>query len=127
MICVTSATVEEFQPSPRASFCHIGCVLTPVYVQRSFLVQEEMAEIHRRNEEEKKRVMKQAQEDMKALIDQSARTAQERAELQAALDREAGDRRKLHEQKVQLNEKLKVRCPSVLLVRALNTIRPGLC
>lgn len=67
-----------------------------------------MAEIHRRNEEEKRRVMKQAQEDMKALIEQSSKTAHERAELQAALEREAEDRRKLDDQKRQLAEKLKV-------------------
>ena len=69
---------------------------------------EEMTAIHQKNEEEKRRVMKQAQEDMKALIDQGARTAQERAELQAALDREAEDRRVLNEQKKALNDKLKV-------------------
>mmetsp|Transcript_31214 Transcript_31214/g.62040 ORF Transcript_31214/g.62040 Transcript_31214/m.62040 type:complete len:532 (+) Transcript_31214:131-1726(+) len=69
--------------------------------------EEEMAAIHAKNEEEKRRVMKQAQEDMRALIDQGARTAQERAELQAALDREAEDRIVINKQKKELNDKLK--------------------
>jgi kinesin family protein 3/17 len=51
--------------------------------------------------------MKQAQQDMKALIDQQSRTAQERAELQAALDKEAEDRRKVEEQQRALQDKLK--------------------
>lgn len=69
---------------------------------------EEMALLERRTEEEKQRIMKQAQEDMKLLIAQNGKTAQERAELQAALDREAEDRRVLSEQKKQLKDKLKV-------------------
>lgn len=70
---------------------------------------EEMAALEKRSEDERQRIMKQAQEDMKALIAQNGKTAQERAELQAALDREAEDRRALSEQKKQLKDKLKVR------------------
>jgi hypothetical protein len=70
--------------------------------------EKEMAEIQRKQTEEKKVLMKQAQEDMRALIDQQSRTAQERAELQAALDREADDRRTIEEQKRALQEKLRV-------------------
>lgn len=70
--------------------------------------EKEMAEIQRKQTEEKKILMKQAQEDMRALIDQQSRTAQERAELQAALDREADDRRTIEEQKRALQEKLRV-------------------
>jgi hypothetical protein len=73
---------------------------------------EEMAEIRRKAEEEKQMLMKQAQDDMRHLIDQQSRTAQERAELQAALDREAEDRRLLEEQKLKLNSKLKVKHPT---------------
>ena len=40
-------------------------------------------------------LMKQAQEDMKQLIDQQSRTAQERQELQDALDKEAEDRARM--------------------------------
>jgi hypothetical protein len=71
--------------------------------------EEEMAAIQRKAGEEKAILMKQAQEDMKLLIDQQSRTAQERAELQAALDREANDRKALNEQKRALADKLKVR------------------
>jgi len=60
---------------------------------------KEMEEIKRKAQEEKQLLMKQAQEDMKALIDQQSHTAKERSELQAALDREAEDRRKIEEQK----------------------------
>jgi hypothetical protein len=70
--------------------------------------EEEMAAIQRKAGEEKAILMKQAQEDMKLLIDQQSRTAQERAELQAALDREANDRKALNEQKRALADKLKV-------------------
>lgn len=45
---------------------------------------------------------------MKALIAQNGKTAQERAELQAVLDRETEDRKALSEQKKQLKDKLKV-------------------
>jgi len=51
--------------------------------------------------------MKQAQEDMRALIDQQSRTDKERAELQEALDQEAADKRKIEEQKTTLLSKLK--------------------
>lgn len=44
---------------------------------------------------------------MKALIAQQSRTAQERAELQAALDREAADKRHVALQQQQLQEKLR--------------------
>ena len=68
----------------------------------------EVREIERRTQEEKQMLMKQAQDDMKQLIDQQSRTAQERAELQAALDREAHDRRVIEEQKAKLAAKLKM-------------------
>lgn len=69
---------------------------------------EEMEQIKKKANEEKQVLLRQAQEDMKALIDQQSRTAQERAELQAALDREAEDRRQIEEQKSKLQNKLKV-------------------
>ena len=68
---------------------------------------EEMEKIRNDAENEKKVLMKQAQDDMKSLIDQQSRTAQEREELQAALDREATDKRKIAEQKEALVDKLK--------------------
>lgn len=68
---------------------------------------EEMEEIRRKMEEEKEMLMKQAQNDMKALIEAQSRTAQERSELQQALDREAEDRRKVEEQQKALQSKLK--------------------
>ena len=46
---------------------------------------------------------------MRQLIDQQSRTAQERAELQAALDKEAEDRKIIEQQKTKLAAKLKVR------------------
>ena len=70
--------------------------------------EKEMDEIRRKGQEEKQMLMKQAQDDMKQLIDQQSRTAQERAELQAALDREAEDRRTIEEQKMKLHNKLKM-------------------
>ena len=51
--------------------------------------------------------MKQAQEDMRELINEQSRTNQERAELQAALDKEAEDRKMIEEQKLALVNKLK--------------------
>ena len=45
---------------------------------------------------------------MRQLIDQQSRTAQERAELQAALDKEAEDRKIIELQKAKLAAKLKV-------------------
>jgi hypothetical protein len=45
---------------------------------------------------------------MRQLIDQQSRTAQERAELQAALDKEAEDRKIIEQQKTKLAAKLKV-------------------
>jgi hypothetical protein len=45
---------------------------------------------------------------MRQLIDQQSRTAQERAELQAALDKEAEDRKIIEVQKTKLASKLKV-------------------
>lgn len=69
---------------------------------------EQMEEIRKKAMEEKQMLMKQAQEDMKQLIDQQSRTAQERAELQAMLDKEAEDRAKLESQRKSLHEKLKV-------------------
>lgn len=70
--------------------------------------EEEMEEINRKAAMEKEILMKQAQQDMKALIDQNSRTAQEREELQAAFAKEAEDRKHLEEQKKLLNSKLKV-------------------
>ncbi|KAJ1426240.1 kinesin-like protein, partial [Ochromonadaceae sp. CCMP2298] len=68
---------------------------------------EEMAVIRKKAEEEKEVLMKQAQQDMKALMDQASTTAKERAELQAALDQEAVDRKELFNQKRKLAEQLK--------------------
>ena len=51
---------------------------------------EQLREINDKAQAEKQILMKQAQDDMKQLIDQQSRTAHERQELQAALDREAG-------------------------------------
>lgn len=51
---------------------------------------EQLREINDKAQAEKQVLMKQAQDDMKQLIDQQSRTAHERQELQAALDREAG-------------------------------------
>ena len=45
---------------------------------------------------------------MRQLIDQQSRTAQERAELQAALDKEAEERIIIEQQKTKLAAKLKV-------------------
>ena len=70
--------------------------------------EEELRDIERRATEEKQVLMKQAQDDMKQLIDQQSRTAQERSELQAALDREAQDRQVIEEQKATLAAKLKM-------------------
>ena len=70
--------------------------------------EEEKREIEENARKERELLMKQAQDDMKALIDQQSRTAQERAELQAALDREAEDRKKMEDQKTQLADKLKM-------------------
>ena len=69
---------------------------------------EEMESIRMKATEEKEMLMKQAQEDMKQLIDQQSRTAQERQELQDALDREAEDRAKIEDQKSKLANKLKM-------------------
>ncbi len=52
--------------------------------------------------------MKQAQDDMQQLIAAQSRTAQEKAELEAVLQREAEDRKKLEEQKAKYQAKLKV-------------------
>ena len=68
----------------------------------------EMEAIRDKAEAEKQMLMKQAQEDMKQLIDQQSRTAQERGELQAALDREAEDRAVMEDQKTKLATKLKM-------------------
>ena len=70
--------------------------------------EEEMQEITRKANQEKNLFVKQAQEDMRALIDQQSRTDQERAELQAALDKEAEDKKHLEQQQQKLNAKLKV-------------------
>ena len=67
----------------------------------------EMDALKKKSIEEKETLMKQAQEDMKALIEQQSATAQERAELEAALNREAEDRTRIEVQKQQLNAKLK--------------------
>ncbi len=71
--------------------------------------EEEMEEIHRKAALEKEILMKQAQQDMKALIEQNSRTAQEREELQAAFAQEAEAKRALEEQKASLASKLKAR------------------
>jgi len=67
----------------------------------------EMDALKKKSIEEKETLMKQAQEDMKALIEQQSATAQERAELEAALNREAEDRTRIEVQEQQLNAKLK--------------------
>lgn len=72
------------------------------------LSEEELEEMNRKAAMEKEILMKQAQQDMKALIDQNSQTAQEREELQQAFAKEAEDRRHLEDQKRQLNNKLKV-------------------
>ena len=72
------------------------------------LSEEELEEMNRKAAMEKEFLMKQAQQDMKALIDQNSRTAQEREELQAAFAKEAEDKKALEEQKKALNLKLKV-------------------
>lgn len=69
--------------------------------------EEEMAELNRKAAQEKELLMKQAQQDMKALIDQNSRTAQEREELQAAFAKEAEAKKALEEQKHSLASKLK--------------------
>jgi kinesin family protein 3/17 len=69
---------------------------------------EEMERIRRHADEEKQVLMKQAQDDMRSLIEQQSRTAQERSELQRALDREAEDRKTLEDQKTALVSKLKM-------------------
>ena len=58
--------------------------------------------------QEKEAMVKQAQEDMKELINQQSRTAQERAELQQALDREAQDRELIEKQKSEMTKKLQL-------------------
>lgn len=68
--------------------------------------EEEIRALERKAKEEREFLMKQAQEDMKALIDQQAHTDKERAELQAALDREAEDKRQIEMQKTTLSKKL---------------------
>ena len=68
---------------------------------------EELRELRRKAEEEKEILMKQAQNDMKQLIQQQNVTAQERAELQAALEKEAADRQAMENQKKALMTKLK--------------------
>ena len=55
---------------------------------------------------------------MRQLIDQQSRTAQERAELQAALDKEAEDRKIIEQQKLKLAAKLKVRIVNVALIHS---------
>ena len=68
----------------------------------------EMEEIRKKTEAEKQMLMKQAQDDMKQLIDQQSRTAQERSELQSLLDREAEEKKLIEEQKQKLAAKLKM-------------------
>ena len=70
--------------------------------------EEEMKRIHAKAAEEKELLMRQAQQDMEALIEQQSRTAQEREELQAAFEKELEYRRALEEQKQQLGSKLQV-------------------
>ena len=70
--------------------------------------EEELREIRRKAEEEKEVLMKQAQADMRVLIQQQNVTAQERTELQAALDKEAADRQTIETQKKMLIGKLKM-------------------
>lgn len=67
---------------------------------------EEVEAMEMRIKEEKERVMKQAEQDIKALIDQVGTTGKQRAELQALLDRETEEKRILNEQSRALNAKL---------------------
>jgi hypothetical protein len=69
---------------------------------------EEMEKIQIKASQEKEMLMKQAQQDMKQLIDQQSRTAAEREELQHAFAKESEDKKKLEEQKQSLAAKLKV-------------------
>ena len=71
------------------------------------LTSEQRAEVEQKARKEKELLMKQAQDDMKQLIEQQSKTSAERAELQAALEREADDRKKIEEQKQKLLNKLK--------------------
>ena len=57
---------------------------------------------------ERRHLMKQANEDMQQLIAAQSRTAAEKAELEAVLQREAEDKRKLEQQKEKYLAKLKV-------------------
>ena len=68
----------------------------------------EMQELTEKITKEKEAVMKQAQEDMKELINQQSRTAQERAELQALLDREAEEKDKAEAQRREMTKKLQL-------------------
>ncbi len=70
--------------------------------------EEEIEEIHRKAALEKETLMKQAQQDMKALIEQNSRTIQDREELQAAFAQEAEAKKALEQQKTSLAIKLKV-------------------
>ena len=88
------------------------------------MTKEQLAELQSKADAEKQVLMKQAQDDMKQLIDQQSRTAQERAELQQALEREASDRRTMEEQKQKLINKLKV---SALMLSILHTTTSTLC
>ena len=83
--------------------------------------EKEMDEIRRKGQEEKQMLMKQAQDDMKQLIDQQSRTAQERSELQAALDREAEDRRMIEEQKTMVHRLSHSHSQTHTLSLSLNT------
>lgn len=69
---------------------------------------EELREIRSKADEEKEALMKQAQANMKLFIQQQNVTVQERAELQAMLDKEAADRATVENQKKSLINKLKV-------------------
>ena len=68
----------------------MSCIFTFERQVRVGVSDEQLREINEKAQAEKQILMKQAQDDMKQLIDQQSRTAHERQELQAALDREAG-------------------------------------
>lgn len=68
---------------------------------------DELNELKRKMEAEKEIFLKQAQQDMKSLIKQQSKTEQERQELQAMLDKEADDRKKVENKQKELQMKLK--------------------
>jgi hypothetical protein len=69
--------------------------------------EEEMENIRQKAEADKQFVMKQAQEDMRQLISEQSKVDKKKTELQAQLDKEADDKKKLEAHKSKLAEKLR--------------------